>query len=581
MPVLSVAQILSGTALGVNSGLDDLFVLEIGGGPVLYLLNRAENRLIQLDLDAMGAASVGDALSLTGTFEAGSSPQISSGQFAAGGQFLALSGMALAEGQIVTLSVLGDLGAQQSVGSFGALSAATGSEVGSVPVLLSASANELTLFSDVGSGFSVRATLADQDDRYLTGTVASATFVRGGANHVATISATENAINLASFTDTDLMQVGACGNAEGLPITTPSDLAVVTRPEETALILTSFGTSSVSIVLVDEDSLALADHVLDAAGTRFQGASAVATVTSGDFAYAAVGGAEGGVSLFTLLPGGRLIHLDAVAEDETVPLDKVSSLEAFVSGSDLQIFAGSALESGLTRLQYDLSSEGQVVIADTDGLGGAGSSRDDQIIGSIVGEELSGLGGDDILLDGQGSDTLTGGSGADLFAFVADGVTDQVTDFERGVDKLDLSAFDFLYDVSQLSVTTLTNGAELNFGSESLFVFTADGLPLTAGELSNEDILNVDRPPFLLIGREIIGTPDGEVLAGGAGNDTIASAGGNDSVNGGFGLDLILGSLGEDTLKGNAGRDTLFGGADGDLLFGGDGDDIIYGDDVA
>lgn len=581
MPALSVAQILSGTALGVNSGLDDLFALDIGGEQVLYALNRAENRLIQLDLDAIGAASVASALSLTGAFGVGSSPQISSAQFATGGQFLALSGMAPASGQIVTLSSLGDLNTQQSVASFGELSAAFGSEVGSLPVFLTASSNKLTLFGDAGAGFSVRATLSDQVDRYLTGTIASATFIQSGANYVATISATENGINLASFAENSLMQVGTIGNAEGLPITTPTDLAVVTRPEETALILTSFGTSSVSVVLVEDGELALADHVLDSAGTRFQGASTVATITSGDFAYAAVGGAEGGVSLFTLLPGGRLIHLDAVVEDETVPLDQVSSLDAFVSGSALQIFAGSGLESGLTRLEYDLSSEGQVVIANTDGLGGSGTSGDEQIIGSIVGEALAGLGGDDILLDGQGSDTLTGGTGADLFAFVADGATDQVTDYERGVDKLDLSTFDFLYDVSQLSVTTLSNGAQISFGSETLFVFTADGLPLTAGELSNEDILNVDRPPFLLIGREIIGTPDGEVLTGGAGNDTIASAGGNDSVNGGFGLDLILGSFGQDTLSGDRDRDTLFGGADGDLLFGGDGDDIIYGDDFA
>ena len=323
----------------------------------------------------------------------------------------------------------------------------------------------------------------------------------------------------------------------------------------------------------------LVDHIYDSPATAFQGAAVVSAATHGDFAFVASGGAEGGVSLFTVLPGGRLIHLDTVPEDETVPLDQINALDTYIADGQLHIVTGSANEAGVARLTYDLSNLGSVSIAPTDGSGVTGTALDDQLIGSVVGETLSGLAGDDILLDARGNDILIGGPGSDLFVFTADGQTDQIADFERGVDRMDLSAFDFLYDVSQLGIAPTASGATLSFGNETIFVTTADGLPLTSADLTTADILNVDRPPFLLIGREIIGTAADEVLIGGPGDDTIVGAGGADSLVGGPGLDLLLGSPGDDTIDGGGGRDTLIGGTGDDLLWGGDGGDILYGDD--
>jgi Ca2+-binding RTX toxin-like protein len=436
-------------------------------------------------------------------------------------------------------------------------------------------------FANAGSGYSAGAGLSDGADRYLADVVASVTFQDGGTHYVATASVQENGVSLASVSASGLTLTGALGAADTLPISAPTDLDVVQRLDETLLFLASSGTSSLSVLTVENGVPALADHIYDSASTRFQGAESIAALSYGDFAFMAAGGAEGGVSLLTVLPGGRLVHLGSVSEDETVPLDQIAALDAFVIGDVLNIVAGSANEAGLTRLEYDLSGLGVLAQAAPDTSGAIGTAGDDQLIGSVVGETLSGLGGDDILLDGRGNDILTGGAGADLFVFTADGQSDQITDFERGIDKLDLSAFDFLYGVSQLSIAPTANGAVLSFGNEMIFVTTSDAAPLTALDLTTEDILNVDRPPFLSIGREIIGTSADEVLIGGPGDDTIAGAGGADSLVGGPGLDVLLGSSGNDTLDGQGDRDTLIGGTGDDLIFGGDGGDLIYGDEWA
>jgi Ca2+-binding RTX toxin-like protein len=302
------------------------------------------------------------------------------------------------------------------------------------------------------------------------------------------------------------------------------------------------------------------------------------------------GGADGGVSLFTALPGGRLVHLDTLQNDETVPLDGINALTTVVTGAALQIFAGSDTETGLTRLSYDLSGLGAVRFAVGDGAPVSGTSGDDQIMGASVGEALFGRAGDDILFDGAGSDTMTGGAGADLFVLAADRQTDTILDFERGQDRLDLSAFDFLYDVGDLTITPTGTGATLLHGDEVIHVTTADGQPLSMADLTTDDILNVDRPPLLSIGLELVGGNFADSLTGGAGPDTLYGFGGADDLAGGFGSDLIFGGsendhltggAGHDALHGQAGDDTLVGGFDDDLLMGNAGNDVIYGDDAA
>lgn len=90
-----------------------------------------------------------------------------------------------------------------------------------------------------------------------------------------------------------------------------------------------------------------------------------------------------------------------------------------------------------------------------------------------------------------GRDTVTGGDGADTFAFVGVASTDVITDFERGVDTLELasgmvggrSASQVVNDLA--SVTSA--GVEIDLGSGS--TITLQGLTSTSGLASDLDIV--------------------------------------------------------------------------------------------
>jgi Ca2+-binding RTX toxin-like protein len=589
MAVLTVEQeLLLDTAL-LTSGLVDLLLTPIGGRTVLYALSRADGLLFELDVANDGTVTVVNTLALSGTFIAGSDPVLTYQTRLDGSAALILSGMPETYGQSVDLDATGSLGTQMQLSGLGTLASPSSLFVDGTNVLVSGGVASLNLYADTGSGYVWSASLNDTVDSYLADVSASVTFSLGAQTFIGTASALENGVNLARVTNAGLSQAGALGPAEYLPIGTPQDMDVVQRFGETHLVLASSGSSSLTTISVASGGVPLlSDHILDDATTAIGGARTLDTVRQGSLVYVASGGDEGGVSLFTMLPGGRLVHLDTLADDNFLSLERVTSVELSVAGSALQIFVASVLADDITRLSFDISAQGTVVFADGAGGGAFGTQLNDQVIGTDVSEALSGDAGDDILLDGSGVDTLTGGPGADLFVFAADGVTDLVTDFERGIDKLDLSAFDFLYSIDQLTLTPELDGATLTHGNETVRVFTSDGAPLTLEDLSTEDILNVDRPPFLATAQELSGGAGPDTLTGGFGNDTIRGAegddelignGGNDSLEGGIGADQIDGGVGEDTLRGQEDGDTLAGGNGSDIIFGDGGDDLIYGDD--
>ena len=60
-----------------------------------------------------------------------------------------------------------------------------------------------------------------------------------------------------------------------------------------------------------------------------------------------------GISVFTLLPDGRLLHLTTLADTNGMTLSDVSSIKAVVRDGKIMLFVASATETGLTQLVLD------------------------------------------------------------------------------------------------------------------------------------------------------------------------------------------------------------------------------------
>ena len=279
----------------------------------------------------------------------------------------------------------------------------------------------------------------------------------------------------------------ALGPEDGLWVSAPTALASAAPGGTPMVIVGAAGSHSLSVLGVGPlGDLQVLTHVTDTRDTRFGEVQAVETFEMGNRAFVVAGGGDDGLSVFELAPDGQLFHLDTVADQVDTTLMNVSDIAATVLGGTAHIFA-SGSDTGVTHFALDLSGL-------PDSLGGtdagetlSGGGGDDLIAGLGGNDTLSGGGGDDRLIDGAGQDSLSGGAGADVFVFVADGETDRVTDFEDGLDRIDLSDLPMLYGIGQLTLAQQGNDVRVTAGNETLLL-SADG-GLQVGDLTAEDFV--------------------------------------------------------------------------------------------
>ena len=171
-------------------------------------------------------------------------------------------------------------------------------------------------------------------------------------------------------------------------------------------------------------------------------------------------------------------------------------------------------------------------------LGGAGNDR---FRGSAASETFFGQDGSDWLEGGSGADQLSGGAGADVFVYTAlsdstSGERDTITDFESGVDTIDIGA------LGEASFTLTPSGGDtiLRAGTLEVLIIGA----VVAGDIDNAVT------PFLVDGTDgddlLVGREDDAALRGFAGNDTLHGGSGNDFLDGGPGEDVLYGGGGDD-----------------------------------
>ena len=382
-----------------------------------------------------------------------------------------------------------------------------------------------------------------------------------------------------------LRPAGHLGPEDGLGLARPTALETVQAFGETWVVLAAAGSSSLSVMRLGADGgLGPADHLVDTRATRFAGVTALEVVKAGSRVFVLAGGADDGLSLFTLLPGGRLLHLETLAQAPGLGLENVTAIAAAPVGAALQIFVASGRQGGLSQFALPLDGLTQLQRpggsgAETGGITEGGTGADDPRAGRGAGPALSGGGGDDILVAGAQGGRLTGGAGADIFVLspTAQGLT--ITDFEPGRDRLDLGLFPLLRSPDQIALRETGRGAVLSIGDTVIRLHAAAAEPLAAADIWPGGFAAPDRVPLPEAPRLrwTEGGARGERLLGHAGADLIEGGGGADSLRGRAGADQLHGERGADRVYGGPGDDLLTGGAGGDRLAGRGGSDRVFG----
>lgn len=434
-----------------------------------------------------------------------------------------------------------------------------------------------------------------------------------GASVAIAASSSGHGISAYLDTGTGFDCTDVSGPDQGLGLMVPTDLATAQIGQASYLVVASAmdANGALSVFRLGPDgSLAATDHVLDTLDSRFGGVQSVEVVEHNGMSFVIAGGGDDGVSIFVLLPDGKLQLIDTLADAAEIGLTNVSAIAGASIGNSLRLLVASQSEGMLTDLAVDLSSLGAQMMAAAGADALTGSAMDDILIGGAGDDTIIGGGGDDTIVDGAGIDTLTGGAGRETFVLRSDAALDTITDFDPRYDRLDLASWPMFHDPSSLDITATAYGAEVVWRNEILRLYSSLGLPLSADAVRATVIDGINRPmdltaaiiesdppdddddsgdsgsgdlpdPSIVYGDDadnLIETGDGnDVIHAGAGNDHVVAGAGDDVVQGGGGNDTLRGFVGNDTLNGESGHDELGGGEGDDALDGGSGNDLIRG----
>lgn len=309
-----------------------------------------------------------------------------------------------------------------------------------------------------------------------------------GQDFVVAGSSGEDGLSSFAVTPDALALRDTLGPKDGLWINGLEDIAAIEAGGQTFVLGVSAASGTLSSVRLNPmGALFMADIALDDRGTRFDGAVSLDTFEVNGRGFAVTGGSDGGFSLFELLPGGTLHHHAATAQSAAWNIGRITSLQAVEADGEMRLtLAGTG---GLAQMTLPLGDIGprQGGTGGDDAL--TGTARDDMLIGQGGDDTLAGGAGDDVLIAGQGHDVLTGGAGADVFVFTADGQADRITDFQPGIDRIDLGGWGRIYDISALDITRQGSDMVLSWRDESVTVEDMDGIWLDPDTWTMDDFL--------------------------------------------------------------------------------------------
>ena len=428
----------------------------------------------------------------------------------------------------------------------------------------------------------------------------------GGRDYMLTADDTANGVSAYRIDPStgEMVKTATMGAYRGLGVDAPSAMEVVTIGGRTYVLLAAANTNSLSVMeLTANGRLIPTDHVVDNGHTRFEGVQAMDVIQAGDHTFVVAGGADNGSTVFELLPDGSLVQIATLGDGADTAMHKVTAISLAVAGNLLHIYVGSQNEAGITEFTVDLTTLGDLIEGTDTAEVLTGTAQDDILLARGQGDSLRGGAGDDILVSGASGTQMTGGAGADIYVIREGSGATTITDFQRGIDHLDLSDLPMLRDPSQLTFTTTSTGCVIEYRGQVIVITSANGQPLRLVDVFPDGFEWADHFPYIPpedeappnpglsllggAGRDtLVGTAADDTLVGGAGKDTLVGGAGNDLLDGGDGKDsltaasgdnIMLGGTGRDTIVGGWGNDWIEGGIGKDIIVAGGGDDTIYG----
>ncbi len=317
----------------------------------------------------------------------------------------------------------------------------------------------------------------------------------GGNHFILTVDTASSTIrsfavdpNTGALTLTD-----GAASLQTLGIGTPTAIEAVQAYGKSWVVVAGADSNSISVMnLSSNGTLKATDHVLDTLHTRFASVQDLSVIEVDGRVFVVAGGGDDGITLFTMTPDGQLIHMDSFEDTAASGLQNVETLGVGHIGDELQIFAASQQDPGLTQLSVSVAILG---IIDQGSGSLSGTAGDDMLKGGLLDTNLNGGAGDDILITGTSATSMTGGTGADIFVLRESSGVTTITDFEAGNDRLDLTDYSFLRSPAQLSFTTTAQGARIAYREETIEVISAQGTSLTGTDIFGTGFEGPDHIP--------------------------------------------------------------------------------------
>ncbi len=280
--------------------------------------------------------------------------------------------------------------------------------------------------------------------------VGSLTYTNGGRGF--------NAVTIASFTESQLFM------GQASPIPQPA-ASIIGSAGGNRLVVYSDSIIQFTLKPLLFSNWSASDKVtvIGLAGNDYMGGATVATALYGGDGNDNLTGNSGADSLFGGTGNDLLSEVSGLADggdgidtfggNLSVWLDSGVAIDIHDGGAGRQVGHGLAL-TGIERLNMLGTGQSDNIIAGdlrdvidggsgNDVLQGMGGS--DYLKGGAGDDRISGGDGADLLSGGGGTDQMVGGAGADRFIFSSQldsdpGAPDVISDFEQGLDRIDLLA---------------------------------------------------------------------------------------------------------------------------------------------